>query len=115
MMAHRFNDYGPNNWQGTPWRCLNCDEREEHSYHRFPIQMDRSGPQITIPWEVAEAAYRVYHAKWPDQSLEKLAERGGFGRLELLWLLDGAPGHAQDIPGPKGRWVSDGQGRKTYL
>ena len=67
---------------------------------RFPIQSEyrpcRDGhgwetvPRLTVPWSVAEAAYEVYSRKYGTrQSLERLAERGGFGRDELLLLLDG--------------------------
>jgi hypothetical protein len=43
-----------------------------------------------IPWWLAEAAYEVYSSKYgTDQSLERLASRGGFGREELIWLLGG--------------------------
>ncbi len=41
-----------------------------------------------IPWWLAEEAYAYYVALGHgDQSLERLAERGGFGRKELLLLL----------------------------
>jgi len=63
----------------------------------FPIQAGKSyrdeqgrwvRPQeSTIPWWLAEEAYEFYHANWSDQSLERLAERGGFGRKELLMFL----------------------------
>lgn len=44
--------------------------------------------QCTIPWWLAEVAYKSYVAKFgTSQSLERLAERGGFGRRELLYLL----------------------------
>jgi len=47
-------------------------------------------PPCTIPWWVAEEAYKVYSDKFgTQQSLERLAERGGFGREELIWLLIG--------------------------
>lgn len=66
----------------------------------FPIQQAKgqrddegrmSYPQeSTIPWWLAEAAYKVYSSKYgKDQTLQRLAERGGFGRAELLWLLRG--------------------------
>lgn len=65
---------------------------------RFPIQGEWSAkewrrvPEATIPWDVAEKAYAVYAAKYgSSQSLERLAGRGGFGRTECRWLLDGAP------------------------
>ena len=48
-------------------------------------------PPSSIPWWLAEKAYAVYSGKFGNgQSLERLAERGGFGREELVWLLDGA-------------------------
>jgi hypothetical protein len=74
---------------------MTTDER------RFPIQGEwddhpsrprRYIPPCTVPWSVAARAYAVYDAKWrTGQSMERLAERGGFGRIELLWLLEGAP------------------------
>lgn len=63
---------------------------------RFPIQGDtvetRSGrrhdvPPTTIPWSEAEIAYRTYaDLGHGSQSLERLAERGGFGRWEFAML-----------------------------
>jgi len=42
----------------------------------------------TIPWWLAEEAYRCYTELYGrSQTLERLAERGGFGREELLFLL----------------------------
>lgn len=65
---------------------------------RFPIQSGRSsklGRRLsggTIPWDVAEKAYAAYARRFGDrQSLERLGERGGFGRAECAWLLAGAP------------------------
>lgn len=47
--------------------------------HRFPIQ--KFG---TVPWYVAERAYEKYAAQYGTrQSLERLAERGGFGISEM--------------------------------
>lgn len=67
---------------------------------KFPIQAEsRRGEsgnvfqvnRIHIPWAVAEIAYEEYVRSNGDrQSLERLAERGGFGRDELLHLLEGA-------------------------
>ena len=49
----------------------------------FPIQ--KVG---MIPWSLAEQAYKVYAARYGrGQSLERLAERGGFGLAELGDLL----------------------------
>ena len=63
----------------------------------FPIQRhsyrDKTGkmihrPRHTIPWWLAEEAYCHYAKLFgTSQSLERLAERGGFGRDELLLLL----------------------------
>jgi hypothetical protein len=52
---------------------------------RFPIQ-----DGLTIPWSLAEKAYEMYSQLYgSDQSLERLAERGGFGVTELAVLLAG--------------------------
>lgn len=63
---------------------------------RFPIQAEWNHkdhlryPALSIPWSVAEMAYRNYAARYGNgQSLETIAQRGGFGREELLRLLDG--------------------------
>lgn len=59
----------------------------------FPIQGGHIGPNInynpcSIPWWLAEEAYQEYSKRYGNgQSLERLAERGGFGREELLRLL----------------------------
>lgn len=64
----------------------------------FPIQVgpprrDSTGKMIYgqasfIPWWLAEEAYQQYVRLFGDgQSLERIAERGGFGRGELLALL----------------------------
>lgn len=60
----------------------------ERKPRRFPLQADRPdraapGP-FEIPWSVAEIAYGAYAAKYGrSQSLERLAERGGFGWSEM--------------------------------
>ena len=53
---------------------------------RFPIQ----GFALGVPWAAAEQAYRTYakHFGTP-QSLERLAERGGFGLHEFACLYLG--------------------------
>jgi hypothetical protein len=51
----------------------------------FPIQ-----DVGAIPWSLAERAYQRYSQLYgTDQSLERLAERGGFGLAELGYLLRG--------------------------
>lgn len=45
-------------------------------------------PPCSIPWWLAEEAYAAYAKLYGrEQSLERLHERGGFGREELLTLL----------------------------
>ncbi|HDZ14171.1 hypothetical protein LCGC14_2811190 [marine sediment metagenome] len=57
----------------------------------FPIQGELGRPRIkssSIPWWLAKIAYEHYVKLFgKDQSLERIAERGGFGRDELLMLL----------------------------
>lgn len=61
------------------------------SDRRFPIQGSwtsrrRPGwkPSGTVPWSVAEVAYAAYAARYGrGQSIETMAERGGFGHEEM--------------------------------
>ena len=57
----------------------------------FPIQAEWQKPASVVPWWLAEIAYASYAKSFPgsarDQSLERLAERGGFGREELVSLI----------------------------
>ena len=58
----------------------------------FPIQSQRgAAPHPTrIPWSVADLAYSVYSGLYGrSQSLERLAERGGFGPGEMDDFLPG--------------------------
>jgi hypothetical protein len=48
----------------------------------FPIQGGGS-----IPWWLAEVAFEYYHEQWKGQSLQRIAERGGFGVQELIGLI----------------------------
>lgn len=54
---------------------------------RFPIQRGNRGVAphpLTVSWETAELAYSVYSAHYGrGQSLERLAQRGGFGPEEM--------------------------------
>lgn len=52
---------------------------------RFPIQPTKGNPApLSVPWSVAEIAYSQYRAKWRGtQTLERLAERGGFSSREM--------------------------------
>lgn len=52
----------------------------------FPLQTSRRAPPgpRQIPWSVAEIAYGAYSREHgTGQSLEQLAERGGFGWCEM--------------------------------
>lgn len=60
-----------------------------------PMQEERGGALRAIPWDLAAVLYRVYAADGHGgQSLERLAERGGFGRRELGMLAVGTYGAA---------------------
>ncbi|RKG97833.1 hypothetical protein D7V97_33845 [Corallococcus sp. CA053C] len=55
---------------------------------RFPLIVDArdisAGLPRSIPWSLAERAYIDYSRRYgTDQTLERLAERGGFGPTEL--------------------------------
>lgn len=62
-------------------RCLNTTDSER----RFPLQGLGS-----VPWDVAEVAYSTYRRCFHnDQTMERLAERGGFGVEEFCLLYMG--------------------------
>ncbi len=77
----------------------------------FPIQEgwhpetnERLG-RSEIPWWLAEEAYAYYSMVYGTrQSLERLAERGGFGRYELLMLL-----RREKLESHKNRCGTDGK------
>lgn len=68
---------------------------------RFPIQGEilegrylnggiRRIPPTSVPWSDAEIAYKTYsHLFGDDHSLEKLADRSGFGLHEYVLLREG--------------------------
>jgi hypothetical protein len=63
---------------------------EQRLPKRFPIHTERDARPhpLGIPWQMAERAYSVYAASYGKvQSLERLAERGGFGPSEMDKLL----------------------------
>lgn len=66
----------------------NIERRRVVSEKMFPLQTSRKkeiipGP-LQIPWSVAEKAYGAYAREYGrGQSLERLAERGGFGWCEM--------------------------------
>ncbi len=67
---------------------------EAVSEKRFPVL--RPGPLArlsprTIPWRMAEVVYAEYSRQYGTrQSLERIAERGGFGDEEILDFLEAA-------------------------
>lgn len=71
----------------------------------FPLQASREVEPhpLSIPWSVAEKAYSAYAAKYGrGQTLERLAERGGFsgGEMDMLypgWRAECDDVQAQDI------------------
>lgn len=64
---------------------------EAETQRSFPLQHDGGPPHPTsIPWSVADTAYSVYVKRHgPGQTLKRLAERGGFGALEMDDLYPG--------------------------
>lgn len=51
-----------------------------------------------IPWSVAERAYEVYSKRYgTGQSLERLAQRGGFGACELDDMIPGWREEVEEI------------------
>lgn len=50
----------------------------------FPVMLKPYHRRLLIPWAVAEEAYAVYSSKYgTQQSLERIAERGGFHEQEM--------------------------------
>jgi hypothetical protein len=55
----------------------------EH-FKRFPMQAGQGCPGPTIDWQAAEEIYKMYSKLYgTSQSLEMLADRGGFGWSEV--------------------------------
>lgn len=59
-----------------------------------PIQMPHGGNvphgiSFRIPWRIHEKAWQEYSKHHRQQSAEHLADRGGFGLVELIYLLAG--------------------------
>jgi len=42
-----------------------------------------------VPWRIHEKAWQEYHKHYRSQSAEDIANRGGFGLVELIYLLAG--------------------------
>lgn len=59
---------------------------------RAPLQGDERGreggkPPGTIAWSEHMEIWEAYSRRWPGQSAERIAERGGFGHEEVRYLL----------------------------
>jgi len=68
----------------SQWLCINGKWNCKTS----PIQKGYGESNTSIPYEVAEEAYKEYSAQYgKQQTLERLNERGGFGFAELSILL----------------------------
>lgn len=62
----------------------------------FPVNPWPRSALVSIPWSVAERAYVSYVARYgKSQTIERLAERGGFSEGELDAL---APGWRAQVP-----------------
>lgn len=60
--------------------------REGEPVKSFPLQLRNLDTSLPLP--VAEEAYKEYVAQYGNQqSLERLAQRGGFGAAEIATLL----------------------------
>ena len=74
-----------------------ADTTEQDDTRPFPIQGSCGGifrkvARCTIPWWLAKRAYAEYaHRHGREQSIERIAERGGFSREELIQFLRGHP------------------------
>lgn len=70
------------------FQCVECKAFDFKHYEKcsqlrpFPIQGGGA-----VPWWLAEVAYEHYYEQWPGQSLERMAERGGFGVSEIVGLI----------------------------
>jgi hypothetical protein len=74
-----------NGRQARRWTFATKQPVIDHVTRRFPVQ--HAG---MIPWELAERAYATYARLFGrSQSLERLAERAGFGAAQLDCLLAG--------------------------
>jgi hypothetical protein len=83
----------------------------------FPIiaaydrKKQRAHP-MRIPWSVAEKAYSVYSARHgKDQSLERMAERGGFHLEEMDEYFPGWEAEASEIGRLRSALAAGAQGR----
>lgn len=50
----------------------------------MPMQNDKNN---SIPEQIVRIAWEEYHEEHPAQSFERIHERGGFGKYEIITLL----------------------------
>lgn len=69
--------------------CVACSARVRAKYPEFPLQVTRDNTKVkpgplSVPWPVAEKAWAAYAQQYgTGQSVERLAERGGFDWCEM--------------------------------
>lgn len=75
-------------------RCNDLEAENRDLRRQFPMQ---HGP--SIPWKLAEFIYAKYREVFPsvDQSLERIAERGGFGWSEVELMFSHHPKRYTDL------------------
>lgn len=79
---------------GAAYGCAACVADVRARYPQFPLQVERRGKTkpgpVSVPWSVAERAWVAYAQRYgTEQSVERLAERGGFGWSEMDDLFPG--------------------------
>lgn len=82
-----------NHTSGAVFGCAECVRDVRALYPEFPLQTSKPptkpGP-LTIPWSIAEQSWNAYAARYgKDQSVERMAERGGFSWWEMDNQLPG--------------------------
>ncbi len=65
---------------------------------RFPIHHDDRAQLDSVPWDLVAAHERQAARNHGGQSLERLAERGGLGLIELAFVLLDRPYMAASPP-----------------
>ena len=66
--------------------------RTKKDWRPFPTLRDEDGTKWSIPWWIAEEAFKTYAGPTGSrygQSLDRIAERGGFSWDEIIALLRG--------------------------
>ncbi len=91
-----FNSYTLPAQNEQNWAAANTPtlqpRAEDADTRRFPIQSTprEVSPCRSVPWVMAEKAWGTYRARYGEgQTLERMAERGGFGWREFAYLYAG--------------------------